>query len=204
MSGAGIAIELDDAELRRRLAALLAAVQQPAQALREIGQAIVTDTDLAFRGERDPWGTPWEPLAASTLRQRRRGRGRGAAKILRDTGRLAGSISAQLGTDGRSVAVGTNVAYAAIHQFGGSIERAAATRTLYFRQRKDGRVGNRFVGKSRANFAQDVQVGPSTQQIPARPYLPIRNGRVDLPADLGAEVTAILTRHLADAAGGGR
>ena len=61
---------------------------------------------------------------------------------------------------------------------------------------KYGRVGNRFVKKSRSNFAQDVQTGPSQIEIPARPYLPLRDGRVDLPPATAAEVRAILLRYL--------
>jgi phage virion morphogenesis protein len=196
VTGARIQIQLDDADVRRQLGALLDAVQNPAPVLREIGQTLVTTSDLAFRGQRDPWGAPWEPLAASTLRQRRRGKRAGSARILRDTGRLATSISYQLGTDGRSVDVGTNVEYAAIHQFGGEIQRAASTRTLYFRQRKDGSVNNRFSRRSRANFAQDAQVGAYSITLPARPYLPLRDGRVALPADTQQDIRDILLRHL--------
>src|ERR1041385_4959950 len=53
----------------------------------------------------------WTPLAPSTLRGRRKGRGRGGAKVLIDRGQLLGSIDKTVTTDGARI--GTNVVYAA-------------------------------------------------------------------------------------------
>ena len=67
-------------------------------------------------------GPGWAPLSETTLMRRRRG-GSGA-QILRDTGRLFGSISAR-GSEGsiynlgsNSLEYGTNLEYAAAHQTG--------------------------------------------------------------------------------------
>lgn len=187
----GISVRVDDAEITaalRRLQERCGNLQKP---LAEIGQTLVTLTDLSFKNQRDPWGNAWTKLAASTLRQRR---GTTAA-ILRDTGRLASSISSRADQD--SVTIGTNVVYAAIHQFGGDIQRAARTATLYFKQGRDGTVGNRFVRRGRSNFAQDVEIGAHAQHIPERSSLPIRpSGEVDLPAATIDANVAILRRHL--------
>jgi len=68
-----------------------------------------------FRAEGRP--TKWAPLQPATIAARRRGRRKGGrARILRDTGRLAGSIIGRIAGD--SVIVGTNVIYAPTHQFG--------------------------------------------------------------------------------------
>jgi len=63
----------------------------------------------------------WKPLAASTIRGRRKGRGKGKPEILRDTGVLLNSLS--LGAPGSirreipdGIEVGTVVKYATHHQ----------------------------------------------------------------------------------------
>ena len=88
-----------------------------------------------------------------------------SAKILRDTGRLAGSVNYRASRD--QVVVGSNVIYAATQQFG--------------------RADNRMFGRALA-------------PIPARPFLPIRNGRLDLPAATRAALLDLLHDALAQAA----
>lgn len=66
----------------------------------------VSSTLGRFRDQAGPDGTPW-PAS-------RRG-----GKTLRDSGRLAASIAGR--SDARSAVWGTNLAYAAVHQFGGTI-----------------------------------------------------------------------------------
>ncbi|MFL3315163.1 phage virion morphogenesis protein, partial [Enterobacter asburiae] len=83
----------------------------------------------------------WSPAYA---RQRRGG------KILQKSGRLAASITQYSTND--DATVGTNVKYARIHQEGGEISIPARSQKAYYRQNKDGSVGNRFVKKSRSNF----------------------------------------------------
>ncbi len=71
---------------------------------------------FGFRMSRDPYGTPWRPL------KRRQG------KPLLDTGRLRGSFSAQLTSTG--FRIGSNVVYAAPHQFGSKRGRPPQRRML--------------------------------------------------------------------------
>ena len=163
----GVRLTLDDREVQQALGNLLRRLANPRPALEAIGAAVVADTDLAFRGQSDPWGQPWTPLSAVTQARRRQGPGAGANQILRDTGRLANSIGYQVSGD--AVSVGTNVVYAAPHQFGNP--------------------ANRMHNTPRGNQAP----------IPPRPFLPLRNNQVDLPAALRAEIMAIATRHLAGA-----
>lgn len=104
-----------------------------------------SDHRAFFAGEHTPDGTPWFPLAESTLRRRGhrgffergellagvKGAGLIHAPILRDTGRLAKSLtSGGLTSDGESVreiinegpnkgfSFGTSVPYGIIHQEG--------------------------------------------------------------------------------------
>lgn len=56
-------------------------------------------------------------------------------RVLRDSGALQNSISERADDD--TAEVGTNLVYAAIHQFGGEIKRAAkCSQQAYFHQRK--------------------------------------------------------------------
>jgi phage virion morphogenesis protein len=121
---AGEAVQIDTREVQALLAKLadIAQDDQVETALAAIGQLVVTETDLGFREERDPWGRAWQPLSEFTLEQRRKGDG--VVRILRDTGNLANSINYQVSAG--SVSVGTGVSYASTHQFGeGGIPRRA-------------------------------------------------------------------------------
>lgn len=77
-----------------------------------IAEDIKTFVDDRFRSSTDPTGARWQPLAEATKKKRRQGSG----KILVDTGVLRNSVNARPGP--RSVRFGTNVPYAATHQFG--------------------------------------------------------------------------------------
>ncbi|MDX2008261.1 MAG: phage virion morphogenesis protein [Meiothermus sp.] len=99
----------------------------------QAGEALVSSTVQRFDAQQAPDGTPWQPLAASTVAPRARdftksGRIRKPAerrmlgrKILIQSARLRNSISHR--RDGTRVAVGTNVRYARIHQLGGMAGR---------------------------------------------------------------------------------
>ncbi len=88
---------------------------------------------------------------------------------LRDTSRLMNSITHNVLPNG--VEIGTDVEYAAIHHFGGEINHEARMRRAYFRQGRDGTVGNRFVRQSRSNFMQETMGKPYKVNMPRRPFL---------------------------------
>ena len=110
------------AELQRRTGNI-----QPA--MEGIGQILVSNTQQRFVDQVDPDGLPWKELSAVTLSRRRKA-GSGA-QILRDTGRLASSISYKV--TGGTVELGTNVVYAGTHQYG-------AKKGSYGRTRKGGPI----------------------------------------------------------------
>lgn len=112
MTGVGASVTVDDTELRAELARVRARLANMLPVMRSIGQTLRTNVDLGFRGEHDPWDRAWRPLSRRTLAQRRGT----SAQILRDTGRLANSMTYR--ADRNSVSVGTNVEYAEDHQFG--------------------------------------------------------------------------------------
>lgn len=143
-AGAGVRIdvELDDRDLRRRLAAYAARAGDLRPVLDEIGQYLVAATIRRFETETDPEGAPWPPSARAegedrrtlSAAARRAGVSPLRGRTLTDTGRLRASITHVLDRD--SVSVGTNVVYAAIHQFGGTtgprIIRARNKKSLAF------------------------------------------------------------------------
>lgn len=101
---------------------------------------ILRQKDLLFKNSVDPDGKKWEPLAPLTIKSKIRKNAKITSdkkkqkkfKILVDTGNLKNSLTVQGGqesiqeTSGDEIVVGTNVEYAAIHNFGGSIQKKNA------------------------------------------------------------------------------
>lgn len=170
VSATGASVVVDDHELSLALGRL--AKDDRKAVLEAIGAYLVTSTQQRFEAETDPDGRPWKKLARRTALDRiKRGRS-GHSNILRDSGHLSNSISYRALS--KRVAVGSSVEYAAIHQFGGTIERPARRQPIYQRYNaKTDTLDQRFVRKGRSNFARDVDVKAHKIKIPARPYLGI-------------------------------
>jgi phage virion morphogenesis protein len=79
-------------------------------ALAEIGEYLIESHQARFKLEVAPDGTPWDPLAPKTIKRK------GHADILQDQGTLRDTLTYQLGTN--ELDFGTNLEYAATHQFG--------------------------------------------------------------------------------------
>lgn len=119
--------------------------------MRAIAGVLETQTENNFAAQGRP---AWLGLSSGTLRRR------GAqAKILQDTGRLAGSITTAYGRD--FAKVGSNMKYAAVHQLGGTT-RPHEIRPRY---KKALAFGSRVVKK----------VNHPGSKIPARPFLPAQS-----------------------------
>jgi len=118
---------------------------QPGPILRAIGVGLVRNTSRRFDLGMDPFGNPWAELNPAYESGKRN------TRILQERGRLVGSISREV--VGHELAVGSTVAYAAIHQFGGTIRPRSGPYLIF-------RLGGHLV-KTREVF------------IPARPYLGI-------------------------------
>lgn len=110
MSGAALSINVrvDDREVVTALKRLARKVGTLKPALDEIGSRLEASTDLRFETETDPAGVPW----VRSLRAKEEN-----GQTLTDSGRLRQSITRRVRD--RELMVGTNVVYAAIHQFGG-------------------------------------------------------------------------------------
>jgi len=114
MAGVGFKVDFDASATLRELGRLIRAAENPRDALDAIGFEFASRVDRTFDAQSDPWNRAWRPLSPLTLRLRRK-RGKGA-EILRDTGRLAASITHNV--VGNEAHVGSNVRYGRHHQTG--------------------------------------------------------------------------------------
>lgn len=203
MAGASIRIEVDDHDIAAGLARLVEAGADLAPAMDAIGAALLYSTQRRFEAQAKPDGGAWAPFAPSTLK--RMPARRQPAQLLRDRGRLYGSLTFL--ADQGGVEVGTNLAYAGIHQFGGEIPRPEREGSATFvvatqgagRGKGGKRVGSRLrFGKAstraKSKHTRAFTVPAHTIRIPARPYLGVSE------ADK-AEILAILADHLTGSAG---
>ena len=84
-----------------------------------------------------------------------------------DIGNLRASF--EIRSDENSATVYTNIAYAAIHNFGGEIKREAKVRPIFFKKYKRGKV--RFSKESKTTFGKKVSFGAYTITIPKREFM---------------------------------
>ncbi len=155
MAGAGVRLDLeyDDSAAGRALMRLVREMADPRPVFDEIGGRLVTSVQHRFERGQGPSGAAW-PISGRARRE--------SGQTLVMTGRLLGSIAHNASRDG--VEVGTNVGYAAIHQFGGRTK----PRTIRARQKKA-----LFWPGARHPVKQVRHPGSA---IPARPFLGLDSG----------------------------
>jgi len=184
-------IQIDDSNVRVALGKFRLALAQKGDLMQEIGTAMLVSIRRTFREQGSP-ANSWMPLAPSTIKSNPKKYGSGH-KLLIDTGRLLNSIGISQ-TSPDSVTLGTNVKYAAVHQFG-SRDRGAVgigprtkemqSATANVRQHGfarlssslgKGRLGNRVrnIRGPRNQIHGVVSAHTRHQNIPARPYLVFR------------------------------
>ncbi len=116
-AGAALRIEVEgDREIGRALRRLRRRMKDLTPVMDSIGRRLMTSTDMRFKTGVDPDGEPWPKSRAARDRGLEGSVSRRGLTLV-DTGRLRQSITRRASED--EVVVGTNVAYAAIHQFGG-------------------------------------------------------------------------------------
>lgn len=170
MAADGIRIVVVDAVVMSELSRL--EQRDRSDAMHAIGGYLVTATQQRFEREQGPDGRPWQQLSPRTANKRIGKTRRGYDHILRVKNRLYSSVTYRAAAD--SLAVGTNVAYAAIQHEGGVIKQPARRQTIHQRyDPKSDTLDQRFVKRSRSNFARDVDVKAHEITIPPRPYLGI-------------------------------
>ncbi|WP_054285940.1 phage virion morphogenesis protein [Gulbenkiania mobilis] len=163
-----IIIKIDHARVAAALKRVENATRNRAPLMRALAGLMMDAVEENFAQEGRP---KWQGLKPNPRRA--------GGKILQDTGRLASSIVSA--SDSDDAVVGTNVRYAAIHQFGGK------TRPHEIRPRNAKAL--KFGGK----YARKVNHPGST--IPSRPFLALTEGDVD-------EIEATVEDYLRDACEG--
>lgn len=129
-----ISISIDDQSVQRALSSLEQSGLNLVPAMRKIAQTMATQTEINFREQGRP---KWQALSESTLHARLGGAKAykkdgtltakaqriksGGFRILQNSGALASSITSDY--DDQQAVIGSNLVYAAIHQFGGQAGR---------------------------------------------------------------------------------
>lgn len=158
-------IEVTDASLLAALRRLAGAMADTAPIMADIAALGEESTRQRFRTQAGPDGKPWKPSLRAQITGRR---------TLTLTGRLAASLTGSQRSGRDWAEWGSNVEYAAIHQFGGVI-RARNAKALRFALAGGG-------------FATVQSV-----KIPARPFL-------GLSTDDVGDITRLIQDRLAAAA----
>lgn len=181
---AGVTLEYSSGRILEAVQSAVDLLQNPVPMFRDMGEYMLLALDVRFESKTAPDGTPWQALSPSYQKRKRKNQD----KILVLDGYLKNTLRYQVSEN--ELAVGSNRAYAAIHQFGGDIQIAARSQQAYFHHdAKANEVAPRFVNKRKANFAQWVSLGAYTIKIPARPWL----GTSEKDDD---ELLAIAHKHL--------
>lgn len=148
-------VEIQAADALAALRNVVDNTRRPRDLMRAIAGTLESETEANFAAQGRP---AWLGLHPATRAKR------GAdAQILQASGRLAASVLGDYGDD--FARIGSNVAYAAIHQFGGQ----TAPHVIRPRNKKALAFNGRVVKK----------VNHPGSKIPARPFLPAdKNGRL--------------------------
>lgn len=165
--------------LAKALLRMHALGQRPGPIWGAIGQYGESSTRLRFARQVGPDGQRWKPSKRALKK---------GGQTLRLKGHLLGSISYRANQSGAEW--GSNRVYAGIHQFGGTINKAAFSSTLRLRTGKGGALLRQKSNSNLAVFAkkshkQAVErrytVGAHAITMPARPFLGVN-------ADDGREI----------------
>lgn len=142
MAGTHMSVEFDAKTATASLRGLLAGIENPAPLLAQLGEYTLRTTRDRFKSQTGPDGTAWQALVPWYKKEKSQNMNR----VLTLRGFLRGQLVSQV-VGSRSVEVGSNLAYAAVHQFGATIKPKSG-KLLAFR----------------GHVAKSVT-------IPARPYL---------------------------------
>ena len=164
MAGSHVVFSVEDEAVRQMLARQ--AELPGSELMSRIGEYLLASTQARFKTQTAPDGTPWAPLKPAYKRRKKHNQD----KVLTLRGYLRSGIHYQV-TGDAEVQVGSNTKYAAIHQFGGAIEKPARQATVRYRS-EAGRV--LFAGKKHQGATERQVTIPAHQvNMPARPYLGI-------------------------------
>lgn len=205
-----IRIDINAGNAAPRIADAIAKLQDARPLFRDIAAALEQETRDNF----DAQGRPrWAPLSKATIAARSKGKGSSSVlRILQDSRMLLDSLSSDSGPD--FAVVGVNRPYAAIHQFGGTIDRAAHSTKVRLRTDAKGNLVRQGTEGREKNLAVFARQGDNPHKrfretwatvdayqitIPARPYLPFTgtSAAATLQPEAAQSVLDAVTRMLA-------
>lgn len=123
-----VLIEVRNGQVITNLRRIVKELNNPTPALKLVGALAQRAIQRNFRNQRDPQGKPWARLAPATIKARRN-RNKSSIQILVDSARLKNSLTTPdaLQVSASEVRIGTNVKYAAIHNFGAGARSSVKT-----------------------------------------------------------------------------
>ncbi|MEP3298559.1 MAG: phage virion morphogenesis protein [Pseudoruegeria sp.] len=174
-----ISMKLSDQDASLELQSILTRLGDRQGFYTSVGERLLSSSKDRFRSETGPDGSPWTPHKPATIKARK-ARGQTPLTILRSNskGKSGSSLAGSLSYDASSndVKLGSPLAYAAIHQFGGTIKIPERSGQIYRKTNALGKPGRRFAKKTNANHVSEVTIPAHNIRIPARPYVGLTAG----------------------------
>ena len=159
----------------------------------DMGEYLLRSTRERAAKQIDPDGNKWRALSPGYAKWKAKKRP-GVPVLKFDFHMLGDQLSYEAGQD--ELLVGTNAPYGAIHQFGGTVHRAAHSRKLAFGKDKPNRMKVfARAGSKDVDHEQWATVDAYDVTLPARPWL-------GLSQEDDTELLAIVVDHLGEALDG--
>lgn len=146
--------------LKRFFDRVIKRLDNPKTALQKASLVMLRSIDKNFRAEGRP--RKWTKLAPMTVGFRRKK----SKRILQDTGRLKGSITAQVHKE--FAKIGTNLDYAPLQHFGG-MTKPKTLRIKQYKRRQTHAFGKSITPKIVIVRAHSMRIG--SKKVPSRPYI---------------------------------
>ena len=174
-----ITITVSDQAMRAVTASLRAKLANPQPLLKDLGEEVVQRAKARFSSSTGPDGQRWKPKKQAD----------GRPTLVGESGDLRRQIVWRVA--GGVLTIQATPRYAAIHQFGGTIERAAFSKLVRHRTDakgqllRNGALGGTALGGKGLVFAKLshkrvkerwFEVQAHSIRMPARPFLPVQAG----------------------------
>lgn len=168
-----LSIDIKNEKINNALKKLYGKTTNLRPVMRAIAEKIMDFTKENFRTEGSRLGEPWQQLSPATKKWRQEKGYDG--KMLQVQRKLYNSISAYADND--SAVVGTNLAYAKVHQLGfdGDVSVKAHARKV---ASKDTYRGKKRKTKTSSGIGY-VKAHTRNMSVPARPFLGLNDGDKD-------------------------
>lgn len=161
-------IKLNDKQLKKELKELI----KKTKTLKPVMRAIAEDMHYAvlenFETQGERLGKPWKTLSTETQKNREENKYHPDKPKLQRERKLYDSITSYY--DKNTAVVGSNLAYAKIHQFGGEIQNPGGVKFLILK--------NKFIPLRKDSKRYMGITKPYKINIPARPFLGLNDNDV--------------------------